>query len=242
MSRFENRTFLITGAARGMGAAQARKLVAQGARVMLADILEEAGRALAAELGSSARFHRLDVTDPLQWREAVTQCSAWGPLNGLVNNAGIFEPASIASTDVALFERHMRINQLGTFLGMQAVVEALTPGGGSIVNISSTAGLRGIAQAIAYTGSKWAVRGMTKAAARELGPLNIRVNSVHPGLIDTDMLKVRDWAENLAQTQTQPIKRLGTAQEVADLVLFLLSDESAFMTGAELTLDGGRSL
>lgn len=242
MARFDNQTFLITGGARGMGAAQARKLVAQGARVLIADILEDEGRALAAQLGPAAHFHRLDVAEEGQWAAAVEQAVQLGPLRGLVNNAGIFQPASLMDTDVAGFERHFRVNQLGTFLGMKAVVPALRDRGGSIVNISSTAGLRGVAEAIAYTGTKWAVRGMTKAAARDLGPLNIRVNSVHPGLIDTEMLQVRDRALNLAQAQAQPIKRLGTADEIADLVLFLLSEESAFMTGAELTLDGGRSL
>lgn len=242
MTRFADQTFLISGGARGMGAAQARKLVAQGARVLVADILQDEGLALVAELGAAARFQRLHVEDESQWQEAVFAAQRMGRLRGLVNNAGIFEPASMADTDVALFERHVRVNQLGTFLGMKAVAGALKGTGGSIVNISSTAGLRGIPSAMAYTATKWAVRGMTKAAARELGEFDIRVNSVHPGLIDTAMLQVRDRADNLAQARTQPIRRLGTAEEVADLVLFLLSDESRFVTGAELTIDGGRSL
>lgn len=243
MNRFADHTFVISGGARGMGAAQARKIVAQGGSVLIADILREKGRALADELGPAARFQPLDVTDEAQWAQAVSEARQLGPLRGLVNNAGVFLPASLPDTELALFERHMQVNQLGTFLGMKVVSEALkVQGGGSIVNISSTAGLRGVPQAIAYTGTKWAVRGMTKSAARELGPFDIRVNSVHPGLIDTEMLHVRDRAENLAQAQAQPIKRLGTAEEVADLVLFLLSDESRFMTGAELTIDGGRSL
>ena len=242
MARFDQQTFLITGGARGMGAAQARKLVAQGGKVLIADILEEQGQALAAELGASARFYRLDVSDEAQWAQAVTQAQALGHLSGLVNNASIFAPASIENTDLAQFEQHFRVNQLGTFLGIKAMIAPLREKGGSIVNISSTAGLRGVAHTLAYSGTKWAVRGMTKAAARELGDLKIRVNCVHPGLIDTDMLKVRDQAENLIQAQAQPIKRLGSADEVADLVLFLLSPESAFMTGAELAVDGGRSL
>lgn len=226
-----------------MGAAQARKIVAQGGSVLIADILVEKGRALADELGPAARFEPLDVTDEAQWSKALNVAYQLGPLRGLVNNAGIFLPASLPDTDPAVFEQHVRVNQFGTFLGMKVVGGALkAQGGGSIVNISSTAGLRGIPQAIAYTGTKWAVRGMTKSAARELGPFNIRVNSVHPGLIDTEMLRVRDRGENLAQAQAQPIQRLGTADEVADLVLFLLSDESQFMTGAEITIDGGRSL
>lgn len=143
----------------------------------------------------------------------------------------------------ALFESHMRVNQLGTFLGIQAAVPAFgRTGGGSIVNISSSAGLRGVANAIPYTGTKWAVRGMTKAAALELADRHIRVNSVHPGMIDTEMLRVRTDEENQYHAQRQSIKRLGTADEIAGLVLFLLSEESVFMTGAELAMDGGRSL
>lgn len=242
MSRFGGHAFIISGGAGGMGAAQARKIVAQGGRVLIADILQEKGRALADELGSAACFQALDVADEDQWLQAVTQARHLGTLRGLVNNAGIFVPALLSDTDPALFERHVQVNQLGTLLGMKVVGESLRNQGGSIVNISSTAGLRGIPEAVAYTATKWAVRGMTKSAARELGRYNIRVNSVHPGLIDTEMLNVRDPTENLAQAQNQPIKRLGTADEVADLVLFLLSNESQFMTGAEIAIDGGRSL
>lgn len=243
MNRFDGRVILISGGARGMGAAQARRLVAEGAKVVLGDVLVDEGEALAKELGSSAHFCRLDVGDEAQWVEAIATAERLGPLAGLVNNAGIFKPLPIMETDAAEFERNTRVNQLGTFLGMRAMVPAFErSGGGSIVNISSTAGLRGIPNALAYTATKWAVRGMTKAAARELGDRNIRVNSVHPGLIDTEMLRVRDREENLAHAQQQPIKRLGTADEIASLVLFLLSDESRFMTGAEVAIDGGRSL
>lgn len=226
-----------------MGAAQARRLVAEGAKVLLADVLVTQGQALAQELGAAAAFQALDVGDEVQWAQAVAAAERLGPLSGLVNNAGIFHPQSMQDTDAAEFERNVRVNQLGTFLGMRATISAFErSGGGSIVNISSTAGLRGIPNALAYTATKWAVRGMTKAAAQELADKNIRVNSVHPGLIDTDMLRVRDNEQNLIQAQKQPIKRLGTADEIASLVLFLLSDESQFMTGAELTIDGGRSL
>ena len=199
MNRFDDKVFLITGGARGMGAAQSRRLVVEGARVVIADVLTDEGQTLAAELGAAARFQYLNVSNEAQWVEAVAVAEVLGPLSGLVNNAGIFKPSSILETDVELFESHTRVNQLGTFLGMRAVIPAFErSGGGAIVNISSTAGLRGIPNAVAYTASKWAVLGMTKAAARELGDRNIRVNSVHPGLIDTDMLNVRDAAENLA--------------------------------------------
>lgn len=243
MARFDGKVFLLSGGARGLGAAQARRLVAEGARVVLGDVLEDLGQELAAQLGTAATFVRLDVTSATAWRVAVDAAERTGPLHGLVNNAGIFVPAPIEDTAEELFERHMRVNQLGTFLGMQAVVPALErTGGGSIVNISSSAGLRGVPHAIAYTATKWAVRGMTKAAAIELADRGIRVNSVHPGMVDTDMLRIRPAQENQFQAERQPIKRLATADEIAGLVLFLLSDESLYMTGAEVAMDGGRSL
>ncbi len=243
MARFTDKVFLISGGARGLGEAQARRLVSEGAQVVIGDVRVEEGQKLASELGDACIFQHLDVTSEAQWREAVTLSQKLGNLNGLVNNAGVLAVASITETDTAVFERLTRINQLGTFLGMQAVVAALEKtGGGAIVNISSTAGLRAAPNAIAYTASKWAVRGMTKAAALELAGKNIRVNSVHPGPIDTDMLKVRGEAENLLRAERVPMKRFGTKEEIAGLVLFLLSDESRYMTGSEIAIDGGISL
>ncbi|MDB5374510.1 MAG: 3alpha(Or 20beta)-hydroxysteroid dehydrogenase [Belnapia sp.] len=243
MPRFSGKTVLISGGARGQGAVEARMIVAEGGQVVLTDVLVAEGEALAAELGAAARFLRHDVTEPAGWAEAVAIAEAMGGLHGLVNNAGIYIPKPLMETDAALFERHMRINQLGCFLGMQAVVPAMErAGGGSIVNISSTAGLRGSPGAIAYSATKWALRGMTKAAAIDLAPRGIRVNSVHPGPIDTEMLKVRTAAENQRRLQAVPMGRQGTAAEVAKLVLFLLSEDSAYMTGAELAIDGGASL
>lgn len=243
MNRFDNQVFLITGGARGLGAAQARRLVAEGARVVLADLLADEGRAVARSLGAAASFVALDVGDEAQWTEAVAAAERVGAFNGLVNNAGIFKPLPMAQTDTALYNFHVRVNQLGTYLGMRATVPAFErSGGGSIVNISSAAGLFGVPNAVAYTATKWAVRGMTKAAAKELGGRNIRVNSVHPGMIDTEMVRERDAAVNEALVQAQPIKRMGTADEVASLVLFLLSAEARYMTGAELAIDGGRTL
>lgn len=243
MRRFANRTILITGAARGLGAAQARRLVEEGARVVLADVRVDEVRSLAQSLGSAATAVALDVGDEAQWTGAVAQAERVGPLSGLVNNAGIFKPLPMAQTDTELFNLHVRVNQLGTYLGMRAMAPALERGGGgAIVNISSAAGLFGVPNAVAYTATKWAVRGMTKAAALELGSRNIRVNSVHPGMIDTEMVRERDAAINQAHVQKQPIQRMGTADEVAGLVLFLLSDEARYMTGAELAIDGGRTL
>lgn len=243
MNRFDNKVYLISGGARGLGGAQARGLVAEGARVVIGDVLDDAGRALAAELGAACTYQHLDVTDEAQWAAAVAVAEAMGPLHGLVNNAGVYTPVSLLDTDVAQYERHTRINQLGTFLGMRAVVPALERTGiGAIVNMSSTVALRSAPNSIAYTASKWAVRGMTKAAALELAPRNIRVNSVHPGPIDTNMLDVRTREENLKRVQQVPMKRLGTKEEIAGLVLFLLSDASLYMTGSEVAMDGGAAL
>ena len=243
MARFTDKVFLISGGARGLGGAQARALVAEGGKVVIGDLLLEEGAALAAELGAACRFLPLDVGSEAQWAAAVALAESLGRLHGLVNNAGVYTPLPLVDTDVAQFERHTRVNQLGTFLGMRAVVPAFErTGGGAIVNMSSTVGLRSAPNAIAYTATKWAVRGMTKAAALELAPLNIRVNSVHPGPIDTNMLDVRSREENLRRVQQVPMKRLGTKEEIAGLVLFLLSDDSRYMTGSEVAMDGGASL
>jgi 3alpha(or 20beta)-hydroxysteroid dehydrogenase len=243
MSRFQDRVVLISGGARGQGAAEARMLVAEGAKVVIGDVLEAEGRRLADELGDAAVFLSQDVTKEADWARAVGAAERLGGPHGMINNAGIYIPATLHETDAALFERHMRINQLGCFLGMKAVVAAMErAGGGSIVNISSVAGLRGSPGAIAYSATKWALRGMTKAAAIELAPRNIRVNSVHPGPINTEMLKVRTPEQNARRVQQVPMKRMGTAEEVAKLVLFLLADDSAYITGAEVSIDGGVSL
>ena len=243
MARFTDRVFLISGGARGLGEAQARALVAEGAKVVIGDVLAEEGRQLAHQLGPACIFQQLDVTSEAAWSDAVQVALGMGQLHGLVNNAGVYTPVPLLQTDSAQFERHTRINQLGTFLGMRAVIAALERGGGgTIVNMSSTVALRSAPNSIAYTASKWAVRGMTKAAALELVGKNIRVNSVHPGPIDTDMLNVRTREENVRRAQQVPMKRLGTKEEIAGLVLFLLSDESRYMTGAEVAMDGGAAL
>jgi len=243
MDRLRGKVVLISGGARGQGAAEARLTVAEGGRVVIGDVLEEDGRKLAAALGQGAVFVRQDVTSEADWEKAVAAAEAMGGLHGMVNNAGIYQPSTLMETDAALFERHMRVNQLGCFLGMKAVVPAMErSGGGSIVNISSVAGLRGSPGAIAYSATKWALRGMTKAAAVDLAPRKIRVNSVHPGPIDTDMLKVRTPEQNERRLQLVPMRRMGTAEEVAQLVVFLLSDESGYITGAEVAIDGGATL
>jgi 3alpha(or 20beta)-hydroxysteroid dehydrogenase len=243
MNRLTGKIVLISGGARGQGAAEARLFVAEGAKVVIGDVLEAEGKRLAAELGDAAVFVRQDVTREDDWTTATDAAVALGGLHGLVNNAGIYQPKTLMETDTALFERHMRVNQLGCFLGMQAVVPLMErSGGGSIVNVSSVAGLRGSPGAIAYSATKWALRGMTKAAAADLAPRRIRVNSIHPGPIDTEMLNVRTPEQNQRRLQAVPMKRMGTAEEVANLVLFLMSDESGYITGAEVAIDGGATL
>jgi 3alpha(or 20beta)-hydroxysteroid dehydrogenase len=243
MPRLTNKVILISGGARGQGAAEARLCVEEGARVIIGDVLESAGRQLAAQLGQAATFIPQDVTRESDWAAAVKAAEALGGLHGLINNAGIYQPRTLMETDTELFERHMRVNQLGCFLGMKCVVPAMErSGGGSIVNISSVAGLRGSPGAIAYSATKWALRGMTKAAAIDLAPKKIRVNSVHPGPIDTEMLNVRTPEQNARRVQQVPMQRMGTAEEVARLVVFLLSDESSYITGSEVAIDGGATL
>ena len=243
MDRLKGKVILISGGARGQGAAEARLFVAEGARVVIGDVLEPEGSRLASELGDAAAFVRQDVTLEGDWETAVSAARTFGGLHGLVNNAGIYQPRTLMETDTELFERHVRVNQLGCFLGMKAVVPLMEQsGGGAIVNISSVAGLRGSPGAIAYSATKWALRGMTKAAAADLAPRKIRVNSVHPGPIDTEMLNVRTPEQNRERLQLVPMKRMGTAEEVAALVLFLLSDESGYITGAEVAIDGGATL
>ena len=244
MPRLHDKVILITGGARGQGAAEARLVVREGARVVITDVLEAQGQQLAEELGKNvAIFLRHDVASEADWRQAVEAAASFGALHGLINNAGIYQPRTLMETDTALFEQHMRINQLGPFLGMKAVVPLMErSGGGAIVNISSVAGLRGSPGAIAYSATKWALRGMTKAAAIDLAPRNIRVNSIHPGPIDTPMLDVRTPEQNQRRLQSVPMKRMGAPEEVADLVLFLISDESRYITGAEVAIDGGATL
>lgn len=243
MPRFTGKTILISGGARGQGAAEARMLVAEGARVVVGDIRDAEGERLVAGLGDTARYVHHDVTSEADWSAAVAVAMAFGGLHGLVNNAGIFIPRPVMDTDAALFEQHMRINQLGCFLGLRAVADAMEQsGGGSIVNISSIAGLRGSPSAIAYGATKWALRGMTKTTALAFAPRGIRVNSVHPGFIDTEMLDIRPAEELQRLVATVPMQRMATPEEVGDLVLFLLSDQSRYITGAEIAIDGGASL
>jgi 3alpha(or 20beta)-hydroxysteroid dehydrogenase len=237
VGRVQGKTVLVSGGARGMGAAHVTRLVGEGAQVMIGDLREEEGRAVAAELGRSAAFVRLDVTDPASWSAAITTTErAFGHLDVLVNNAGVpGGTRSFVDIELADWQAILDVNLTGTFLGLQAAVRAMTvSGGGSIINISSIFGLRGIPIIHPYVASKFATRGLTKSVALEVANLGIRVNSVHPGMIRTPMT-----ANRAADVLTIPLGRPGTSDEVAHLVLFLASDESIYCTGAEFTIDGG---
>ncbi len=239
MGRLDGKVAIISGGARGQGAAEARLFTAEGANVVIGDGLDDEGKAVAAELGDRAACLHLDVTEESQWQAAVALAEErFGPVTVLVNNAGILHFQSIDKTERADFERVMQVNVVGVFLGMKAVTPSMTKaGGGSIVNISSTAGLQGLPYLGAYVASKWAVRGLTKTAAIDLGPKGIRVNSVHPGGIDTPMIAGSD--PNAWSYRRLPVPRMGQPEEVAQAVLFLASDESSYTTGAELAIDGG---
>lgn len=241
-TRLDGRVALISGAARGQGEAEARLLVERGARVVVADVLVAEGQAVAGSLGDSARFVPLDVGDPSQWADAVeVTLGAFGRLDVLVNNAGIVRAGAIEHVAVDDYLEAVRVNQLGCFLGMQAVVPAMkAQASGSIVNVSSIAGLQGVAGAVPYVATKWAIRGMTKTAAIELGHDGIRVNSVHPGGVNTVMGNPMAMKE--AETfpyQNQAIQRIGEPEEIAGAVAFLASDDAAYVTGTELVVDGG---
>jgi 3alpha(or 20beta)-hydroxysteroid dehydrogenase len=236
MGRVDGKVALISGGARGMGASHARLLVAEGAKVVIGDILDEEGKSLADELGEAARYVHLDVTQPDQWDAAVSEAvQDFGKLNVLVNNAGIVALGQLKKFDLAKWQKVIDVNLTGTFLGMRAAVDPMiTAGGGSIINVSSIEGLRGAPMVHPYVASKWAVRGLSKSAALELAPHNIRVNSIHPGFIRTPMTK--HIPDDLV---TIPLGRPAESIEVSTFVVFLASDESAYATGSEFVMDGG---
>lgn len=240
MARLEGKVAIITGAAQGMGAAHAKLFVQEGAKVVITDLNEEKGNTLAAELGENAIFVKQNVANEEDWKTVVAKAEeAFGPVNVLVNNAGITMAKSMMETTVEEYRRIVEINQVSVFLGMKAVIPSmLKAGSGSIVNISSMNGL--VAGAIGYTDTKFAVRGMTKAAAVECAHYNVRVNSVHPGVIATPMVVQEDTKAAVEEFAKHiPIGRVAQPEEVSKMVLFLASDESSYSTGSEFIIDGG---
>ena len=242
MKRFNNRTVIVTGGARGLGARHTRGFVAEGANVVIADVLEEEGQALADELGEQAIFSRLDVTSDRDWAATVAAAEdAFGPVSVLVNNAGIVRFGPIEKTNPAAWRQVIDINLIGTFLGIRAVASSMRKaGGGAIVNTSAAAGLIGSAGVGAYGASKWGVRGLTKTAALELARDNIRVNSIHPGNVRTPMVAGSDaTAIGAGAVRDLAIPRIAEPEEITQLVLFVASDEASFSTGSEFIADGG---
>lgn len=241
MKELEGRVAIVTGGARGQGAAESRRLGREGASVLVCDVLVPEGEAFVAELsaeGIDARFRTLDVTDPEAWAQAVEEVRGWkGRLDILINNAGIINRSTVSATEPDAWERVLKVNLTGAFLGIRAAVPLMEKtGGGAIVNISSNSAFSGHYDP-AYTASKWGLRGLTRSAAMEYAARRIRVNAVCPGLVVT--------ALNAASPHLQPMigmtpmGRSGTPEEIAELVLFLASDRSAFITGEDFVIDGG---
>jgi 3alpha(or 20beta)-hydroxysteroid dehydrogenase len=243
MKRLNGKVAVITGGARGMGAHTCRLFVQEGARVVVADVLEDEGRALARELGDAASFHRLDVSDETSWQALVEHAQQrFGRIDVLVNNAAVLVWGAVDALAKQDFERALAINLTGTFLGIRAVAPLMkAQRAGSIVNISSVDGLRGANALAAYAASKWGVRGLTKVAALELGHHGVRVNSVHPGGVNTTMSNpsgapVQEVNKAYANV---PLQRVGEPDEIARATLFLASDEASYCNGSELAVDGG---
>jgi 3alpha(or 20beta)-hydroxysteroid dehydrogenase len=245
MGRLDGKVALITGGARGMGKAHARHFVAEGARVVIGDVLDDKGGAVAGQLGDRARYVHHDVTSETGWSRAVaTAVDAFGRLDVLVNNAGVLRHATIADMPLAEFRAVLDVNLVGCWLGIKSVIAPMTDaGGGSIVNISSIEGFAGAAGLSAYSASKFAIRGVTRSAAQELGQFGIRVNSVHPGGVLTSMTLSATQSfshlDPMAFVKSMPIARLAEPVEISRLVAFLASDESSYSTGAEFVADGG---
>lgn len=243
MGRVSGKVAIVTGGSRGLGAAQAKLLAAEGANVMLTSARSvDKGNALARELGNGTHFMRHDVRKAEDWKAVVVETERrFGPISVLINNAGITIPSPIENQTEEQFREIFEVNQLGTFLGIQAVAPSMKGrGGGSIINISSIAGLRASVSSIAYGGTKFALRGLTKTAAIGLARSGIRVNIVFPGFFVTDVLTDNTTEEQQkAMAAGIPLGRLGAADEIAPLVLFLASDESSYCTGGEFVIDGG---
>jgi NAD(P)-dependent dehydrogenase (short-subunit alcohol dehydrogenase family) len=243
--RLKDKVALITGAARSQGALEARLFAQEGAKVIVADLMDDEGKAVVEQIiaeGGDALYCHLDVTSEADWQQAIEKTiSTYGKLNVLVNNAGILKWEGLEDTSLELWNQVINVNQTGVFLGMKHSIPAMRQsGGGSIINISSIAGLVGMGHATAYQATKGAIRILTKSAAIEYAKENIRINSVHPGVIDTKMMTDFVDSNGMAKlAQIAPLQRLGRSEDVAKGVLFLASDDSDYMTGSELVIDGG---
>ena len=256
--RLENKIAIITGAARGMGEAEARLFAREGCRVVIADVLDREGKEVAASIGPSAHFVHLDVTDERAWETLLAECSeTFGTPDILINNAGVLRVAPLLETTTEMLHEVIDVNLVGPILGMKVIGAAMEAAGrGSIVNVSSTGGLVGMSMIDAYVASKWGLRGVTKSAAIELGGAGVRVNSLHPGGVATPMTGIDrtvldeppppgradpdpDLEAADQRAADQPIPRTGRPVEIARLALFLASDESSYCTGSEFVADGG---
>lgn len=244
--RLEGTVALITGASNGMGASHARKLVEEGAKVVVTDVAVEAGQKLAEELGKNAIFVKLDVTSAEDWQHAVAQAETFfGPINVLVNNAGMIYIKPIEEETAEKYMLGVRVNQESIWLSYKYVVPSMKRAGkGSIINVSSIEGTRGTQNGSMYCSTKFAVRGLTRSAVKDFSPFGIRINTILPGGIETDMIKKSrvERPENIAAFErTIPLGRVGQPKEVSNLVAFLASDESSYINGAEIIIDGGVS-
>ncbi|MBJ22149.1 MAG: glucose 1-dehydrogenase [bacterium] len=240
--RLDGKVAIITGGARGQGEAEARLFAAEGARVVVADVLEELGRAVASSIGEAARFERLDVSSEEDWTRVVgVAVDHFGSLTTLVNNAGIVAFSAFEETSLEEYMRVINVNQVGTFLGMRSSIAALSEaGGGSIVNVASVEGIRGSNGLVSYGSSKWAIRGLSKIGSVEFARRGIRVNTLLPGSVATPMsaLPPDTEVDSQAIVADRPIQRAGTPEELAQAALFLAADESSYISGAELVVDG----
>lgn len=243
MGRLEGKVAIVTGSARGVGAAVAKRFAEEGAYVVVGDVLETEGKATASEIGDRAIFHRLDVTDEDNWNAVVADATArWGKVDVLVNNAAVLAFKALVDFSKAEFQRLLDVNLVGAFLGIKAVAPGMVDrGAGSIVNVVSVDGMKSANSLSAYSASKWGMRGLMRAAALELGHKGVRVNSVHPGAINTMMMNPTGKAEEelLPNTAHIPLQRPGRPHEVASVCLFLASDEASYVNASETTCDGG---
>ncbi|MET0453954.1 MAG: glucose 1-dehydrogenase [Mycobacterium sp.] len=240
-ARLDGKVAIVTGAARGQGAAEAAVFVREGAHVVLTDVLDDEGNALADQLGELAEYRHQDVAEESDWAELVAHVeTTYGAVDVLVNNAAISLAGALDELPMADYDAMVRVNQRGVLLGMRAVATPMRRAkGGSIVNVASTLALRGMPDRIGYTATKFAVRGMSQVAAAELAPDGIRVNLIHPGCIDTPMINLLSSGERTRLLDRIPLQRFGQPDEVAELALYLASDASAYVTGADFVIDGG---